>query len=99
MPVRTKRPLPQEPGITRLRVDHESVYSALDRERRRWNMKFYEVAAILGVSRPTLTGWGHGVSFSTTCLVRILAWLDRPLSDFVTTEPADPLPATKGEAA
>lgn len=99
MPVRTKRPLPQEPRITRLRVDHESVYSALDRERRRRNMKFYEVAAILGISRPTLTGWGHGVSFSTTCLVRILAWLDRPLSDFVTTEPADPLPATKGEAA
>jgi len=99
MPVRTKRPLPQEPGITRLRVDHEAIYSALDRERRRRNMKFYEVAAILGVSRPTLTGWGHGVSFSPTCLARILAWLDRDLSDFVTTEPADPRPIAQDTAA
>jgi hypothetical protein len=97
MPVRTKRPLPQEPRITGLRVDYELVYEAIDRERRRRNMKFYEVAAILGL-RPTLTGWGHGGSFSTTHLARALAWLDRPLSDFTTTE-VQPRPVAEDDAA
>ena len=98
-PVRARRPLPQEPRIARLRIDHEAVYQALDRERRRRNLRYNEVAAALGINPATLTGWGHGVGLSAGHLARALAWLDRPLSDFVTTEPAEPRPATQGEAA
>src|SRR5260370_26034582 len=97
MPVRMKRPLPQEPQITGIRVDHEAVYSALDRERRRRNMRFYEVAALLGVSRPTVTGWGHGVALSTDSLARILCWLDRDLADFVVM--TEPRPDARDDAA
>ncbi len=99
MPVSRKRPLPQEPRITGLKVDHEAIYEAVDRERRRRNMRYYEVAATLGVSPPTVTGWGHGIGFSVNHLARALTWLDRPLSDFTTTEPAEPRPVAQDDAA
>lgn len=100
MPVHTKRPLSAEPRITGLRVDCEAVYAAIDRERRRRNMKFYEVAGLLGVSRSVVTGWGHGGPISTDYLARCLAWLGRPLSDFtVISEPAQPHPGAQDDAA
>ena len=68
-PVRTRRiPEPQDPSIAILRVDHEAVYEAVDRERRHRGMRFYEVAAALGVSPPTVTGWGNGIGLNVTHL-------------------------------
>ena len=98
-PVRTRRPLPQEPRTAGLRVDSEAVYQALDRQRRRQNLRYNQVAAALGINPATLTGWGHGVGFSTDHLARALAWLDLPLADFVTPEPRNPRPVAQGDAA
>ena len=99
-PVRTRRiAKPQDPSIAVLRVDHEAVYQAIDQRRRQQRLRWNEIAATFSVSSPTVTGWGRGIGLSANHLARALAWLDRPLSDFVTTEPAEPRPATKGEAA
>ena len=99
-PVRTRRiPEPQDPSIAVLRVDHEAVYQAIDQRRRQQRLRWNEIAATFSVSSPTVTGWGRGIGLSANHLARALAWLDRPLSDFVTTESAEPRPATQGEAA
>jgi hypothetical protein len=90
---------PQQPEIRELRVDYEAVYQALDSQRRHRNRRFCEVAAVLGVNPATICGWGHGVGFSADHLARALAWLGRPLSDFTTTEPAEPRPVTQHTAA
>lgn len=96
---RSKQARPQHPGIRELRVDDELVYEAVDRQRRHRNLKFREVAQELGVAPATVTGWGRGVGFSADHLARALAWLGRSLSDFVTTAPAEPRPATQDTAA
>lgn len=84
---------PQHPGIRGLRVDSELVYSAMDRQRRRQNMKYREVAQALGVAPATVTGWGRGTGFTADHLARVLAWVGSPLpADFVTSEPAEPRP-------
>jgi transcriptional regulator with XRE-family HTH domain len=80
----------QPPDPRMLRIDSELIYEALDRQRRRRNMRYREVAQELGVAPPTVTGWGHGVGFSADHLARALAWLDLPLAGFVTPEPAEP---------
>jgi hypothetical protein len=89
-PVRRRSLLKQQPGIRELRIDYEAVYSALDRERRRQNLRQNDVAAILGINPATLRSWGHGAGSTPDRLARALAWLGRPLSDFTTTEPAEP---------
>jgi hypothetical protein len=91
--------LPHEMRIRELRVDHERIYEALNRERRRRNLRFNQVAEILGVHPATLCCWGYGVGLSAGHLCRALAWLGRPLSDFTTTGPAEPRPATRDNAA
>jgi transcriptional regulator with XRE-family HTH domain len=99
-PVRTRRiPQPQDPTIAVLRVDHERVYQALDQRRRRQRLRWNEIAATLGVSSPAVTGWGHGIGLSATHLARALTWLGRPLSDFTTTEPAEPQAEAQDTAA
>ena len=97
--VRPRRPLVQPPGISMLRVDYEAVYSALDRERRRQNLRYNELAATLAVNPATVCGWGHGVGLSATHLARALAWLGRPLSDFTTTAPVEQGPPVQSDAA
>ena len=98
-PVRTRSLLQQEPRVAAIRVDHEAVYVALDRERQRRNLRYNEVAVILAVNPATLCGWGHGTGLRADHLARALAWLGRPLSDFTTTEPAEPRPVTQDTAA
>ena len=97
--VRPRRPLVQPPGIRELRIDHESVYSALDRERRRQNLRYNELASILAVNPATVCGWGHGVGLSATHLARALCWLNRDLKDFTVVEPAGPSPEVADEVA
>jgi hypothetical protein len=90
-PVRTRRiPQPQDPSIAALRVDHERVYQAVDQRRRQQRMRWNEIAATFAVSPPTVTGWGRGIGLNADHLARALAWLDLPLDDFVTPEPAEP---------
>src|SRR3954453_2558779 len=89
-PVRMPDLLPHEMRIRGLRVDHERIYEALNRERRRRNLRFNQVAEILGVHPATLCCWGYGVGLSANHLARALAWLDLPLAGFVTPEPAEP---------
>jgi transcriptional regulator with XRE-family HTH domain len=92
-PVRARRiPQPQDPAIAVLRVDHERVYQAIDQRRRQQRLRWNEIAAMLGVSSPAVCGWGRGIGLSADHLARALAWLDRPLTDFVTPEPAGPRP-------
>ena len=99
-PVRTRRvPQPQDLAIAALRVDCEAVYQALDQRRRQQRLRWNEIAATLAVCPPTVTGWGRGTGLNADHLARALEWLGRPLSDFVTTEPAEPRPADQGEAA
>jgi transcriptional regulator with XRE-family HTH domain len=99
-PVRTRRvPQPQDPAIAALRVDHERVYQAIDQRRRQQRLRWNEIAAMLGVSSPAVTGWGHGTGLSATHLARALAWLGRPLSDFTTAEVVKPGPEAQHDAA
>lgn len=98
-PVRTRSLLQQQPGITRLRVDAEALYSAADRERRRQNLRQNELAATLAVNPATLRSWGRGAGIRSDHLARVLSWLDRPLSDFTTTAPVEPRPVAQDDAA
>jgi len=98
-PIRTRSLLPHEPRIARIRVDHEALYSAIDRERRRQNLRFIQIAALLDVNPATVCGWGRGAAPRADHLARVLTWLARPLSDFVTTEPAEPRPEAQSDVA
>jgi len=100
-PVRTRRvPQPQDPSIAALRIDHERIYQAVDQRRRQQRLRWNEIAATFGVSSAAVTGWGLGIGLSATNLARALTWLDRPLSDFVTTtEVVQPGPEARDDAA
>ena len=82
-----------------IQLDVARLYEALDRERRRRKMLLADVADELRVNYSTMACWRRGGGMNADALVRLSLWMPRlDLRDYAV-QPADPLPATKGEAA
>jgi transcriptional regulator with XRE-family HTH domain len=75
-------------AIAELTVDAESVYEALDRQRRRLRMRRREVAEVLGVTPSSYTYWSHGGGINADALLRACSWLSREITDFAKTDEA-----------
>ncbi|WP_346536966.1 helix-turn-helix transcriptional regulator [Micromonospora sp. DPT] len=76
---------PNDPGKVAARLDPDSLYVAIDRQRRKRRMQWREAAREAGVSPSTLTRIGQGKRPDADGLVRLLAWLGTTdLAPFIT---------------
>ena len=87
-----------------LELDIGKLCAAIEQERCRRQLTHCEVSDQLGVSNSTYGYWrSRGTSMTGGAAVRVSIWLDRDLRDFTTERPArppaDPLPASQGQAA
>ena len=65
----------------------EALYHDLDNRRRRVGLSWRRLARNTGLSASTLSRMQHGARPDADGLASLLAWLGRPLSDFVEAEP------------
>ena len=68
------------------RVDTESLFEALDRERRKRRMTRKDLCAELGVTGSSYCGWSHGLGISGAAIASISCWLDVDLRDYVAKD-------------
>lgn len=83
---------------TAMLLDDEELFEAVDRVRRRRGLTRAQVAAELGVSPASWSGWSSGrTPIGGDSALRISVFIDRDLRDFL--KPAEPSPVTQADAA
>jgi hypothetical protein len=65
-----------------LELDVDAAYTAVDKKRRQLRMHRVDVTRELGLAPAAFTRLDHGRIPSATTMIRIMAWLDRDVSDF-----------------
>jgi transcriptional regulator with XRE-family HTH domain len=78
-------------------LDMARLQEALERERRRREMTYPEVAARLGITTAAVRQWRRGFGMNGDTALRLALLLDIDLRDYA--RPPDPLPAIQGAAA
>jgi hypothetical protein len=61
--------------VSRLFLDVEALYTAVDRQRRNRRMTWRNVAHDVGISPSSFTRLGHGLRPDADALMRLLVWL------------------------
>ena len=81
------------PGTTAPELDSESLFEAMDRERRHRHLSRAQACAELGVHPSSWSCWSNGrTPIGGESALRISLWCDRDLRDFVK-------PRAKADAA
>ena len=73
---------------SKLELDAEALYQAIDQHRRRLRMRRKDVAAELGVAGCTYTLWGNGTKPGSDAVLRACVWLSRDITDFAKADEA-----------
>ena len=65
------------------RFDVKALYAALDRKRQEQGLTWQQLAKVVGVSPSTLTRTRDGGRLEVDGMLAMVAWLGRPVEDFV----------------
>jgi transcriptional regulator with XRE-family HTH domain len=71
-----------DPGTAELELDSESLFEAMDRERRHRRLTRAQACAELGISPTSWSSWSAGATIGAGSALRISLWIDRDLRDF-----------------
>lgn len=72
-----------------MQFDKTRFYDALDRQRRESGMSWRQLAGELTLSPSTFTRLAQGRRPDVDTFVKLLAWMNRPASDFVQDAAAE----------
>lgn len=80
------------PGTAELELDSESLFEAMDRERRHRHLTRAQASAELGISPTSWSSWSAGATIGAGSALRISIWIDPDLRRFAK-------PKVKADAA
>ncbi len=70
------------PGTAELELDSESLFEAMDRERRHRRLTRAQASAELGISPTSWSSWSSGATIGAGSALRISFWINRDLRTF-----------------
>jgi len=65
------------------RFDTRALYAALDRQRQARGLSWQDLGQAIGVSPSTIMRTRDGGRLEVDGMLAMVAWLDRPVEDFV----------------
>ena len=69
------------------RFDASALYAALDRRRQAEGLSWQQLGRVVGVSPATMTRMRAGGRLEVDGMLAMVAWLGRPVEDFVRDRP------------